>query len=82
MQAGFLEFCEEFEAAFAGHDHVGEDEIEALVLDKFGGAEGVVADGGLVSGEAKGAGEGGEGVGVVDQEEMGFAWHGDPFWPD
>lgn len=79
LQAGFFQFFEEFEAAFTGHDHVGKDEIEALVLDEFGGAEGVVADGGLMSGEAKGAGEGGEGVGVVvDQEEMGFAWHGSP----
>ena len=82
LQAGFFQFFEEFEAAFAGHDHVGEDEVEALVLDEFDGAESVVADGGFVAGEAKGAGERGEGVGVVvDEEKMGFAWHVDPFGP-
>ena len=79
MQAGFFQLFEELEAALAGHDHVGKDEIEALVLNEFGGAEGVVADGGLVAGEAKGAGERGEGVGVVvDQEKMGFTGHADP----
>jgi len=83
LHAGFFQFFEEFEAALAGHDDVREDEIEALVLDEFGGAEGVVANGGLVSGEAKGARERGECVGVVvDEEEMGFARHGGPFGPD
>jgi len=83
LHAGFFQFFEEFEAAFAGHDDVGEDEVEALVLDEFGGAEGVVADGGFVTGETKGAGERGEGVGVVvDEEKMGFAWQGDPFGRD
>jgi len=80
LQAGFFQFFKEFEAAFAWHDHVGEDEVEALVLDEFGGAKSIIANGGLVSGKAKGAGEGCEGVGVVvDQEEMGFAWHESPF---
>ena len=47
--------------------------------DEFGGAGGVVADGGFMAGEAEGAGERGQRVGVVvDEEEMSFAWHWNP----
>jgi hypothetical protein len=65
LYAGFFQFFEEFKAAFTGHDDIGEDEIEALILDEFGGAEGVVANGGFMTGETKGASERGEGIGVV-----------------
>ena len=61
----FFQFFEEFEAAFAGHHDVGKDEIEMFGAEEFGGAEGVVADGGFVAGETEGAGERGQGVGVV-----------------
>ena len=65
LHAGFLEFFKQVEAGFAGHDDVGEDEVEMVVADQFGGAEGVVADGRIVTGEAEGAGKRGESVGVV-----------------
>ena len=80
MQAGCLEFFEEFHAGFAGHDHVGKDEVEAFGAEQFSGADGVVADGGFVAGETEGAGERSESIGVVvDEEEMSFAWHESPF---
>src|SRR3974390_1008080 len=76
MNAGFFQFFEEFEAAFSGHDHIGEDEIEMLRVNEFAGAKSAVADGGFVARETKSAGEGGQGVGVmVDQKEIGFARH-------
>jgi hypothetical protein len=86
LQARFFEFFEEFHAGFAGHDDVGEDEVEALGLQEFGGTLRVIADGGFMSGQAESASERGKGVGVVvDEEEMSFAWHGGPFgrkWRD
>src|ERR1700741_2406214 len=79
LHPGFFEFFEELKTRFTGHDYVRKDEVEVLVADQFGGAEGVVADRGIVTGEAEGAGKGGQGIGVViDQKKMGFACHADP----
>ena len=67
-----LEIFEKRKAVFAGHDHVGEHHIEALRLDQFERARGVVAHRGLVSGEPESAREGCQSVGVViDYEQVG-----------
>jgi hypothetical protein len=65
LHAGFFEFFEELKTRFAGHDYVRKDEVEVLVADQFGGAEGVVANRSVVTSETEGAGQGGQGVGVV-----------------
>ena len=62
---------EQRETVFAGHHDVGEDYVETLRLDEFEGAGGAIADGGLVTGEAEGTGEGGQRVVVVvDYQQM------------
>jgi len=57
LDASFFQFFEEFQAAFAGHDHVGKNEIEMLGANEVGGAEGAIANGGFVASETKGASE-------------------------
>ena len=57
LDAGFFQFFEEFQPAFAGHDHVGKNEIEMLGVNEVGGADGAIADGGFVTSETKGASE-------------------------
>ena len=57
LHAGFFQFFEELQAGFAGHDHVGKDEIEMLRVNEVGGAKGAIANGGFMASEAKGAGE-------------------------
>ena len=62
---------EQREAVFAGHHDVGQHHVEGLRFDQFERARGVVADGGLVPGQAEGAGEGRQRVGiVVDDQEV------------
>ena len=76
LDTEFLEFLEKLEAGFTGHDDVGKDKVEMIIADQFGGAEGIVANGGIVPGEAEGARQRGKGVGVVvDQEKMSLARH-------
>jgi hypothetical protein len=76
LDAGAFELLEEFKAVLAGHDDIGEDEVEGLIADELDRTRSVVANGGFVAGETEGPGEGGQGVGfVVDQKKMGFAWH-------
>ena len=72
QDAEIVQVFEEGEAVLAGHDHVGEEHVEGLGLDEVEGARGVVADGGGVAGEAEGAGQGRESVGViVDDQNVG-----------
>ena len=56
---------EQREAVLAGHDHVGEHQVEGLRLHQVQRAGRVVADGGIVSGHAEGAGQGCQRIGVV-----------------
>ena len=50
-----LEFFEKREAVFAGHDHVGEYQVERLRFGQFQSLVGVVADDGFVAFQAKGS---------------------------
>ena len=61
---------EQGEAVLARHDDVAEHHVEGLRFGQFEGARGVIADGGFVPGEAEGARQRGQRVGVVvnDQE--------------
>src|SRR5207248_10277472 len=74
LHAGFLQIVEQFQAALAGHDHVGKNEVKMFTAKKLDGAVGIVANSGFVPGEAKSAGKRSQRVGIiVDQEEMRFA---------
>ena len=48
-----LQFFEQRKAIFSGHDDVREDQIEGLRLGQFQRADGVIANGGLVSFETE-----------------------------
>ena len=71
-----FEIFEQRDAVAAGHDDVGKNQVEALGFGQFQGARGVVADGGFVAGEPKGASERGESVRVVvNDKDVGFRGH-------
>ncbi len=73
----FLRSSSKRDAVPAGHHHVGENQVEALGLRDLQCARGVVANGRLVAGQAKSAGERRERVRiVVDDQDMGFERHG------
>ncbi len=72
-----LEIFEQGDAIAAGHDHVGKNQVEALGFGHFERAGGVIADRGVVAGEAKGASERSEGIGIViDDQNIRFRGHG------
>jgi hypothetical protein len=74
FDTGVFQVFEEFDAAFAGHDDVGKNQVEGFGAEKLEGAGRVVANGGFMAGEAEGAGERGQRVGVVvDEEKVSFA---------
>ena len=69
------ELFKEGQPVFAGHDHVRKDQVKLLFLpaQHLEGAHGAVADGSLVARKAEGAGERGQGVGIIiDDEQAGF----------
>ncbi len=68
-----FEFFEQSESVFAGHDDVGEDEVEGLRFGEFEGFVGVVADGGFVAFETESARKRGQRIGfVVDDQQVCF----------
>jgi hypothetical protein len=74
FDAGVFEVFEKLDAAFAGHDDVGKNQVEGFGAEKLESAGGVVANGGFMASEAESAGKRGQGVGVVvDEEEVSFA---------
>ncbi len=75
-----FEFFEKRQPIFAGHDHVGEDQVEGLCLGQFQSFVGVVADGGFVAFQTKGARKRRQRVGfVIDDQQVRFLRHGR--WP-
>jgi len=60
-----LQIGEQRQAVSAGHDDVGKDQVKALRFYQVERAGGVVADGSLMPGQAKGSRERGQRIGVV-----------------
>jgi hypothetical protein len=74
LYAGLLQIFEQFQAAAAGHHHVGKNQVKRFGAKKFDGAGGVVADSRFMTRQAEGAGERGQRVRIiVNEEEMSFA---------
>jgi len=74
FDAGVFQVFEKLDAAFAGHDDVGKNQVKGFGAEKFEGAGRVVANGGFMASEAKGARKRGQRIGVViDEEEVSFA---------
>ena len=74
LYTGFFQILEQLHAGFAGHDHIGKNQIEIFVAKKLDSTVCVIANGGLVAGEAKRARKRGQSVRiVVNKEEMSFA---------
>ena len=72
-----LQIFEESETVFIGHHDVRKDKVEVLRLREVERFRGIVADGGIVPGEAESAGERRQGIGfVVDDKKMGLERHG------
>ena len=77
INPGGFEIFEQGDAVAPGHDHVGKNQVEAVGFGQFEGAYGAVADGGVVTGETKGAGERSERIGIViDDQDIRFGGHG------
>ena len=67
--AGGFQILEQRNSILAGHDHIRKNHVEALRADQFQRARGAVANGGLISGEAKRAGERRERVRIVVNQQ-------------
>jgi len=63
LHAGLLQILEQFEAAPAGHDHVGEYHVERFRSEEFDRTSRVVTNGRFMTRQPEGAGERGQRIG-------------------
>ena len=74
LHAGLLQILEQFQAAPAGHHHIGKNHVERFRAEEFHGASRVVANGGFMPRQPERAGKRCQRIWiVVDEEQMSFA---------